>query len=437
MKRDSSFSPTASHDGRSFFSLLPWLVLAGILIFLYVRGIRRGPTFDFLAYLEAGGAASSGGSLYGMQGEGGTYFLYSPAFAVLFTPLASMGSGKAYWLFHLFSLAALFLSLFALGRVFRRARSKAFLPWVLAGAALFTLYPLASNFKHGNSNTFILLLLSLSLLSFQEGKAFLGGIPLALAVGVKVTPLLFLPWLVLRKRWRETWGFLAGLALWMVLVPVLYLGPARTYRETRAWMTRIVLPAVLSSEEIRPRVLEESGESLPRIARALLARPAAGEGEGRKRSPTPSLGILSREEAKILGYGLALFVILATLYFTRREPGPGVGGFGLVAAAALLASPVSRAAHFVLLLPLAAWLFHLAFSGEEEEKKRRGWARLTLAAGILFMAFSILAAKIQGFPSKTFFPDACLAIPLWMGGLWIAARENYPSESRGSLSPPS
>ena len=222
----------------------------------------------------------------------------------------------------------------------------------------------------------------------------------------------------------EAAGFLAGLVLWMVLFPAFLLGPSRAFRETRAWLERIVLPAAFSRERTRPKVLEESGESLPRIAVAVLARPGGGEAEGRKKSPTPSLGILSRKEAKILGYGIALLVVLATLLLTRREPGPGKGGFGLLAAAALLASPVSRAAHFVLLLPLAAWLFHLALYGREENGKEQkgrtaGGARPALAAGVLFMAGSILAAKATGLPSKAFFPDACLAFPLWLGGLLL------------------
>ncbi|HHI68444.1 MAG TPA: DUF2029 domain-containing protein [Planctomycetes bacterium] len=415
------FSP-----GRGPLSFLPWLVLAGILVFLFARGIRRGPTFDFLAYLEAGKAVASGGSLYGAEGQGGGFFLYSPAFAVLFSPLASMDPKRAYWFFHLSSLGAFALSLLSLGLVFRRSGVGVSLPWVLAGAGLLVLYPLASNFKHGNTNSFILLLFCLSLHAYAAGRPFLGGLPLSLAVGFKVTPILFLPWLILRKRRRETWGFLGGLVFWMVLLPAAVLGPARAYRETRSWVSRIVLPAAFSKERIRPRVLEESGESLPRITHALLAGREEGAGKTRRKGLTPSLGILSRKQAKVLGYGIAIFVILATLLLTRGEPGPGEGGFGLVAAAALLASPVSRAAHFVLLLPLAAWLFRLALSGEDEEKRRRAWARFALGAGILFMVLSILAAKTAGFPSKTFFPDAWLALPLWAGGLFLVPRNAHP-----------
>lgn len=415
----NSFSTGRTGWRGSWSSWFPWALLGCMAVFLFVRGWGRGPTFDFSSYLAAGKALASGAPLYGEDSPGRGYFLYSPVFALLFMPLAGLDPHSAYRVFLLGSLGAFLLSLLALAKVYGKGEerpSSRVLPAALAAVLL--LYPLASNFKHGNSNVLVLFLLSASILTWSFGRPFLGGFPLALSVGFKVTPAVYLPWLLLRGNRRGAAGFLAGMGFWFFLLPSLFLGPARTLEETRSWAEVVLIPTVLKGDRGRPKVLAGSGESLPRIAVTLLAKGDPDLVKRKKASPIPSLGILSPGKARALGYGAALLVLLLTIWLGRKEEEPGKGGFGILAAAALLASPVSRAAHFVLLLPATVWLFGLALEGERREML---WARLTLGTAGGLMALSFLGAKAAGLPAKAFFPLACLGLPLWAGGLLVLA----------------
>ncbi len=398
-----------------FRTILLWLGWAALLGFLCARGLGRGPTADFKILWNAARTAGAGGSLYTGSEWWQKYYFYGPVFSVIFQPLAWLSLKPAFFLWTLGSVAAIPAAAITAGEALKHRFGKSLSPLILLGAAVILIVPFASNFRHGNINTFLLLLLVLAYYALAAGRSGAAGLILALTATFKVTPLLFLPWLIFRKEWRGVAGFLAGIVLWVALVPALFYGPRRTMEETRYWVGTVLLPVVKSAGAEGPEALHNSGSSLPRIVVTLLAdRGRNNSGEDHKEDSHPAFAVMSAGWAKIIAYVLAVGGILITLLVTRREKGFGVIGFGLVAATMLIVSPVSRGAHFVQLYPLVACLMAMAFQGNSSEKRLAG---RTLIAGISVTFLLLGSALLAGFSSKAFFHITGLTLVLWFGGL--------------------
>jgi len=405
----------------------PGFVVVALCVVLLIRALRRGPTFDFQIYWNAARAVGGEGSLYSGAAEWHEYYPYGPMFAILFRPLAMLSEVPAHIVWTVLSLLAVLVAawLVRVSVTCWQGRQPSW--WCSTLALLLVVESLANNFRYGNVNPIIFLLLALGLWALAKGRRFLAGMPLALAVTFKVTPLLFLVWLLLRRQWEAALGFVTGLVLFVAVVPGLYLGFEKAQEETLAWGQTVLFPLLHEGIDEGPKILQGSGQSLPRAAVVLLSeRPALGPGE--KPDRAPQLAALSKTTVQGVGYCLSALVILATLWFVRREPSFGFLGFGAVAAATLLASPVSRLGHFVHLYPLAVGLLVLA---EGPPGRRRTLARRSLLAGVCLCILLYLAATLLQASSKTLFPVTGLTLPVWVGGLLVVANREEP----GGLSP--
>ena len=103
--------------------------------------------------------------------------------------------------------------------------------WAKCVTVLLALRPIMSDLQHGNVNLFILFLVVAALTAYHRQRDVLAGVVLGLAIACKVTPALFLPYLVWKRSWKASAGCAAGLALflWPGFVPALVhgLGPQR------------------------------------------------------------------------------------------------------------------------------------------------------------------------------------------------------------------
>ncbi len=71
-----------------------------------------------------------------------------------------------------------------------------------------------------------------------HGRQWLGGMALGLAVCIKVTPVIFLPYLLLKRQWRAALGMALAIALADVVPSVAAFGLDGAVREHRAWLRR-------------------------------------------------------------------------------------------------------------------------------------------------------------------------------------------------------
>ncbi len=102
---------------------------------------------------------------------------------------------------------------------------------------LLSIRPIVLDLQHGNVNLFILFLLVVALFAYQKGRGAVAGLVLGLAIACKLTPALFLPYLLWKRSWRALGGCLAGvvLFLWPGVVPAVVLGAGENQHQLRQW----------------------------------------------------------------------------------------------------------------------------------------------------------------------------------------------------------
>jgi alpha-1,2-mannosyltransferase len=133
-----------------------------------------------------------------------------PVMAVLLEPLAKLPplAGALTWFYLKVGMALLALH-WVFGLVEEPGRP--FPPWARALGVLLSLKPVVDDLNHGNVNLLILFLVVAALTLYSRRRDFLAGVVLALAVACKVTPALFLPYLVWKRAWRALAGCAVGL----------------------------------------------------------------------------------------------------------------------------------------------------------------------------------------------------------------------------------
>lgn len=119
---------------------------------------------------------------------------------------------------------------------------------VKAVAVLLALPALIGDLTHNNVNIFILFLVAGSLELYRRGADVAAGLVLALSIACKVTPLLFLAYFGWKRAGRVVIGCLAGLVLWLLVVPGAVFGWERNRELLTDWYRLMVERPVLKGE---------------------------------------------------------------------------------------------------------------------------------------------------------------------------------------------
>ncbi len=233
--------------------LLGVLFLLSAIHFLDVA-IRFGRDLlqmDFSAYYTAGQALNYGLSPYlnnlsnqpplwdGIAHFGFSRFLYPPLVAKLFQPLALIPYPVAKYLWEVFTLACLAVSLYLTAREFPL---KSFGQVFAVGAAVCLYYPLQAHLDRGQIDLVTLLILTGSILLMLNRTArsdlWAGGL-LVFATLLKLNCIYVLPFLALQRKWQVLKGYAAGGLVLVVASVVLFLGPRSLYDYVRYQLPRI------------------------------------------------------------------------------------------------------------------------------------------------------------------------------------------------------
>lgn len=203
------------------------LVLAAALFAPKVS--RKMP--DLEVYWRAAVRARAAEPLYRIEDQH-YQFKYLPAFAVLAVPGGALPlhAAKAAW--YVISIALVVALLTLSPSLLPERRRPA---WLLVAAALVAMAKfLAHEVLLGQVNTLLAVLVVAAVLAMRRSKEAAAGLLIALAIVVKPYAVIFLPWLLARRRW--TAAAAAGVSLGGLLtMPALVYGWAGNIALHQAW----------------------------------------------------------------------------------------------------------------------------------------------------------------------------------------------------------
>lgn len=239
--------------------------------------------------------------------------------------------------------------------------------WAKCLTVLLALRPIMSDLQHGNVNLFILFLVVAALTAYHRKRDGLAGIVLGLAIACKVTPALFVPYLVWKRSWKALAGCAAGLVLflWPGVVPALLMGMERNEKHLASWYSDMVYPFVVEGKVTS----EHHNQSLPGLmARLTTHSPSFSTFIDNQYTPThyDNLLDLRPSVARLLVKGcMGLFALLVVWACrtptTTRDNWRLSAEFSIVLLGMLMFSERTWKHHCVtLVLPFAVICYYLA-----------------------------------------------------------------------------
>jgi hypothetical protein len=356
----------------------------------------------FLRWRGMINAAFAGENIYAGRNE----YPNPPIMAILLKPFMSLppAAGALAWFY-----AKVLMAVLACAWAFRLAEGR---PWpqtppggvgpfaldlARAAAIVICLPALLGDLSHNNVNIFILFLVAGCLEAFRRRLDTLAGLTLALAIACKVTPLLFVGYFAWKRCWRVLIATVAGLALWLAIVPGLTFGWERNRELITGWYALMVERPLLKGEVTTEHPNQAVTGWVYRLfthSPSYIGYEKTPEGDIPYPAEYHNLADMGRPAAwvvvKLLTAGFALAVVLLCRWPVRgpddlREGWRFAAECGLVCLGMLLLSERTWKHHaVVLLVPLAA----LAYSAAAVELPRR--VRL-FVIGALSASFVLMA----------------------------------------------
>ena len=323
-----------------------WVAIVLLAAAAAVIGASHGSFKDLLVYQYAGDAVLHGSAVYGSRDPVNDLpFTYPPFAAVLMVPLAPLPPSLVATLWTAASTAALAGTVVVVRHALGREMGRPAPGWLvlLLGVGAFAWEPVWQNAAFGQVNTFLLLAVVYDVLGPRRRTS---GVLVGLAAGVKLTPLVFVAFLVLAGRRTDAARAALTFAGTVVVGHVLLPGTTAAY-----WSDDLFRPS-----RIGPPALAHNQSVLGALARLL---------DG----PPPTVVWLA------ISIPVCVAVLLVGVACWRA--GDRVLGLGVASLAMLLASPVSWSHHWVWAVPLALALW-----------ERSRWAAVAWSA--VFVARPIL-----------------------------------------------
>ncbi len=354
--RPAGGMPARQADRRR--GLTACAVVFVVLLGLYVADLIAHPVllnwFDLHVYLDAGRVAESEpGRLYQVTVDF-RRFTYTPFAALIFAQLASLPRiALGYWVTGLSMLSVLVTSWLVFGGLGWRGARRLAATLALAGVALW-LEPFQRALQLGQIEPLLMLLIVWDLC--QPDTRRLKGIGVGLAAGIKLVPLIFIPYLLLAGKIRQAVTAMAAFVVTAVI----------------GW---IFLPGTFSNYWLAGYFEHPHGIGMVSGIRNQSINGMLIQLVGSVSGARPVWIAIS------VVVGVAGILAAAVLH----RSGQPVAGWATCALTGLLISPVSWDHHWVWLLPLLAVLADWAI--RSRDMVRRAWWAATIVLVLLFAAY--------------------------------------------------
>lgn len=222
--------------------------------------------------------------------------------------------------------------------------------------------------QHTQVNAQVLFLVLLAFHLFRRRRPGAGGLSLAVAASIKAMPILFLPYLIYKRAWRELGWTALFLGLLNVVVPWLFFGPARSITMWHNWRT----VADTMAADPAPHFMNQS---------LLAALKRLFSVVGSARDPIHyAFTDWSGATIRWVFVGVAIVAALWLAWRFRRHPrdwnDPQVGAeLAILLGATVVVDPLAWKAHFVpLIVPYTFVWWALGRRSREAPGRRWRWA---------------------------------------------------------------
>jgi hypothetical protein len=198
----------------AFLPLLVWCIATAVSPARYGRG-------DFMCFYDAAVAARNGTNCYDVRSGG---YVYPPLLAMLLVPLGMLSPAAAGIIWRLLIVALMAVAAWAARReMSRRTEQNPTLNLAVVLLAILLFFDkILIEIREGQTDLLLMLPFVLALGWLGRRPLACGG-ALGFAVFIKYLPIIFLPYLIVRGRWREAGAMIVAMGLLTVL-PALYFG---------------------------------------------------------------------------------------------------------------------------------------------------------------------------------------------------------------------
>lgn len=372
--------------------------LVVVAVILLLGFVFTSNLVDFPVYYSAGRALLSGRTdLYAPDFALGRVmdYRYPPFFLFAVLPLSLIPYPIAAYVWYLFCAAAVVGCALIASRVFDGLRaSKTMCVFVVVAVAQYFVMAL----HYGNAHLIAIFLLFASLYYFLQRKDLSAAVLISLAITIKLTPALLLPYFVVKKRWT----LLAATSLCVIainLIPSIYFGFSGNNQLLRAWYGHVIESQTFH-EDNGPINLSLKGE----LRRYLSPVDYSQRVDGDVRYQTVNVLDASRETTEQLWMAIAATIFVAVLVFIMWRSIPTRDSeakpqrelisleLGLMICLALLVGPLTSKIYFIASLWPAACLANFAATTNHQACGRIVF-RIIAAVAVLNVVLPLLPGR--------------------------------------------
>jgi hypothetical protein len=226
--------------------------------------------------------------------------------------------------------------------------------WSYFIAPLLTMILFAINIHLGQSNILMMLAIIMAAYYLLKGKDLFTGIWLGFAMAYKVTPIFFVFYLLLKRKFKAAFFSVMFFGLFTVAAPMIFYSPARTISFVESW-SKMVLEPFVKGEKVKSTNVNyyHSNQSLDAFLNRHLTIYGEEEYGGLHNWLNPAY--FTEGQVSTIGKVLKLFIValLGFLAIKSRTINNRVYPFeiALFLMAILFISPVSWVNHYILILP--------------------------------------------------------------------------------------
>jgi glycosyl transferase family 87 len=322
------------------------LTVAAIAVALALsveQGLGERVGHDFHVFWQAGRNFATGNALYHGYLPGAREFKYPPFAALMFQPLAVLPLQIAAVLFSLLNLALWVVVIFLTRDIVIQTSADRVSSWApVALAGVLSAQFFLDNFHHVQMNGVILALILLGIRAYLQEKDLAAAAYLVAATSIKVSPIFFVAWLLIRGRRRAVLA-VPPLAAACVILPLLVRGPATGAAEIREYYDSFL--AGHQHAEVRSYT---RGHNIASFVNRIML-PAQSAAGGSRRDT-----VASERVAQLMyrtGWAAVALIFLAKLVHLRLRRAPLTAfELSMTFLACLLLSPITFTGNLVFLL---------------------------------------------------------------------------------------